>query len=910
MKRIGLFTFLWLAGAAAPAWAADITLTQQEGKWQLQLPVGQAPLAVFQRFEDVWVVTSDPQTPLNFQADKPTREKADVQESENLQVSGGAGVRIRFKAVPGVQVQNIKGGYIATLQKPTAPVTADLKLNITADHALVSHKEQGNMVRATSFATRESYVVLPLKTVAGENTGQIKGQVRILPSAMGGVFVSAEGLPIGFQEEKGQFKLTQMTDPTSVAVARNNKAALSILDDVFGAVQNPAVEAVAQPQEARPKISYEVNLPVGKPNASASFNQAYSQLEGALKTIDGLKLPQKAEPQPAPETITPPVMAEMPAGVMPTALPELAFLTNFADSSPVQLKRLEQRLVDRIVNGKEAAEREAATLRLANLFLFRQHYPEAYGLLGTLPEDPTLKWPQNADARLLQAVAQVMMGHAKLAQDLLDSVQAPSLDKQVWLAATNTLLGDHAKAVSLFADSIDHVGKYPPAYAQQLKYFYALSLFKLGRQTAAMDQIDQLSSLGGDSPVLPYAQLLMGRIYEARNDDAVAEQIFVSLSSNPNQIVANEALFYFLGLLEKKGELKDDAAALRYENLRYMWRGDDVEEETLFRLGQIYEQEHRFRDALERYKYLSAHFPTSTRAAEATDHMTKIFSDLFIKGQADASLDALGLLGLYYEFRELTPPGPEGDLLIRKITDRLVALDLFKRAITTLEQQLKYRLKDPAQKAEAGLRLAQLYRMDFNPKEGLAVLDRTNAPNIPKSLVDDRLHERIQLALQARDTDMVRQLLTNMTGDEADYLRAMLAWEDDNYLEVAHILVPKFQGTGGRDWTPEQRDAFLRLCMAMSVLTRGDDIAKMAIRYKDGIIVNNLQPEMQFLVQNAGGVTDPGLLEDPIFKQNLEGPWGRMVKALDDYNKFRDDYAELKNKWEEERNPMLRPPRL
>src|SRR3546814_13655683 len=90
--------------------------------------------------------------------------------------------------------------------------------------------------------------------------------------------------------------------------------------------------------------------------------------------------------------------------------------------------------------------------------------------------------------------------------------------------------------------------------------------------------------------------------------------------------------------------------------------------------------------------------------------MSDEFAKLFLDGGAQ-SLPPLTALALYYDYRELTPPGPEGDEIISKLADRLVSVDLLNRAAELIEHQITYRLRGDA-RAKAGARLAVVYLLD------------------------------------------------------------------------------------------------------------------------------------------------------------------------------------------------------
>ena len=60
------------------------------------------------------------------------------------------------------------------------------------------------------------------------------------------------------------------------------------------------------------------------------------------------------------------------------------------------------------------------------------------------------------------------------------------------------------------------------------------------------------------------------------------------------------------------------------------------------------------------------------------------------------AMPAVEALGLFYDYRELTPIGRRGDEMIRRLTDRLVAVDLLDQAAELLQHQVDHRLQGAA----------------------------------------------------------------------------------------------------------------------------------------------------------------------------------------------------------------------
>ena len=115
------------------------------------------------------------------------------------------------------------------------------------------------------------------------------------------------------------------------------------------------------------------------------------------------------------------------------------------------------------------------------------------------------------------------------------------------------------------------------------------------------------------------------------------------------------------------------------ENLTTAWRGDETEVEALQLLARLYTEEDRYRDAFHVMRVALTAFPTSPLTRNIQSEAAKTFDTLFLAGKGDA-LPAIDALGLFYDFRDLTPIGRRGDEMIRRLAERLVSVDLLDQA--------------------------------------------------------------------------------------------------------------------------------------------------------------------------------------------------------------------------------------
>ena len=145
-------------------------------------------------------------------------------------------------------------------------------------------------------------------------------------------------------------------------------------------------------------------------------------------------------------------------------------------------------------------------------------------------------------------------------------------------------------------------------------------------------------------------------------------------------------LAFAIGDMPRKDVIND------LETLTTVWRGDETETEGLKLLAHLYTEDSRYRDAFHVMRTALLAHPNSDMTRKIQDEAAVTFESLFLGGKGDA-LPPIEALGLFYDFRELTPIGRRGDEMIRRLADRLVAVDLLDQAAELLQHQVDHRLQ-------------------------------------------------------------------------------------------------------------------------------------------------------------------------------------------------------------------------
>jgi len=255
-------------------------------------------------------------------------------------------------------------------------------------------------------------------------------------------------------------------------------------------------------------------------------------------------------------------------------------------------------------------------------------------------------------------------------------------------------------------------------------------------------------------------------------------------------------------------------------------------------LAKLYTEEARYRDAFHVMRIAMKAHPNSEMTRRIQDAAAATFDALFLAGKGDA-MPAIDALALFYDYRELTPIGRRGDEMIRRLTDRLVSVDLLDQAAELLQHQVDHRLQGAA-RAQVATRLAVIYLMNRKPDRALAALNSTRTAGLPSDLRDERLLLEARALSDVGRHDVALEVITNIPGSEATRLRSDIQWSARRWRQSAE-QIELLYGDRWRDWRPldnAERADLLRAALGYSLaddkLGMGRFAAKYAAKMSEG----------------------------------------------------------------------------
>jgi hypothetical protein len=476
-------------------------------------------------------------------------------------------------------------------------------------------------------------------------------------------------------------------------------------------------------------------------------------------------------------------------------------------------------------------KRRQARLDLARFYIAHDMLAEAKGVL-----DFTLSQEHGAEdvtGTVLKAVTNVLMDrpHAAL-KNLSNPRVGNQLDAPVWRAMAHARQGQWGEAHKRFEKIDSDALGVLPIELQRIVLRTALRAAIEVRDFAdAGHVLDELRTAGVPSALAPSVAVLVGRIDEGldRNEDALRNYRTAAASSN--RPVAAQGQLREIALRYKLGDLPRKDVVSQLETLTTVWRGDATETEGLKLLAHLYTEEGRYREAFHVMRTAMLAHPTSDLTQKIEDEAAATFESLFLGGKANA-LPPVEALGLFYDYRELTPIGRRGDEMIRKLADRLVSVDLLDQAAELLQHQVDHRLQGAA-RAQVATKLAMIYLMDRKPDRALKALRSTRTDGLSNELRDQRLLLEARALSEIGRHDVALEMIQNIKSHQATRLRADILWAAKRWRKAAE-QIELLYGDRWQQFTPlsgAERIDILRAAIGYALAQEPIGLARLRDRY-------------------------------------------------------------------------------
>lgn len=527
--------------------------------------------------------------------------------------------------------------------------------------------------------------------------------------------------------------------------------------------------------------------------------------------------------------------------------------------------------------GAPDSKRRMARLDLARFYLARDLVPEAKAVVDVVLQDQK-SGNDDVSGVVMKAVANVMMERpAEALKDLANPIVGDQQDAPVWRAVAQSREGHWPEARAGFKASEAVIGSMPVELQRIVMLAELRAYIETGDFGAAGKVVNDFDSIGVPDDVKPSLAVLVGRLNEALGKREEAVGSFREASDSSDRRAAVQGRLREIMLRFRMDELSRKDAISELEKLTTTWRGDETEAEGLQHLAHFYTEDGRYRDAFHVMRVALLAHANSDLTRRIQDEAAQTFDSLFL-GDRGNSLEPIEALGLFYDYRDLTPIGRRGDEMIRRLADRLVAVDLLGQAAELLDYQVQHRLQGAA-RAQVATRLAVVYLMDRKPDRAIAALRTTRIAGLSSELRTQRLLLEARAVSAIGQHNLALEITADMTGKEVMRLRADVNWAAKRWRQAAE-QIEQMYGERWKDFAPlnqKERSDILRAAFGYALA--GDQLAMGALREK--YAAKMAETDLRQMFDLATTSTD---INTPEFR-NV----GSVVGAQDRLGLFLDD---------------------
>ena len=478
-----------------------------------------------------------------------------------------------------------------------------------------------------------------------------------------------------------------------------------------------------------------------------------------------------------------------------------------------------------------AEQHTSAQVDLARFYMARGMYPEAVGVLNLALADAKAG-SEDPAALIVHALASILMGRPERGlKDLASPAIGTNYDSQLWKAIASARQGKWADAREKFKSAEFSITSLPIDLQRIVVADALRASIEVKDYPGAAKRASELEVIGVAPVQTAAVDVLRGRLAEGLGRDMDALDDFKRAAASSDRQAATEAKLLEIALKQKRNEIGQEDVLGELETLSVTWRGDALEVQTLEMLARIYAETGRFAESFGAVRVANLLAPNLEVARQGQDAASALFAQLFLGPKGD-DLPPIDALGMFYEYRDLTPIGRRGDEMIRRLADRLVAVDLLDQAAELLQYQVDKRLEGAA-RAQVAARLAMVYLTNHKPERAIDALRSTRIADLSGELRQQRLLLEARAQSDVGRHDLALDIISNIPGREAIRLRSDIYWAARRWRQSAE-QIELYYADRWRDFRPlnaSEKSDIIRAVVGYSLAEDTIGLARFREKY-------------------------------------------------------------------------------
>ncbi len=302
------------------------------------------------------------------------------------------------------------------------------------------------------------------------------------------------------------------------------------------------------------------------------------------------------------------------------------------------------------------AAKNRARFELSKFYLSHGMAQEAVGLMRIIDSDDP-RFERNHVYRAARGVAKFLSNDLAAAQEDLFHPDLDNYpDMKLWRGAYHTRAREHDKAVAEFPGGINQLPDIPPPVRQRLLEDWMLAASETSDEGNFIIASELLDSDEKDRRAEATLAWLRGQQAARGERWETALGLYDQAIDYQYRPIRARAQLDKVDVQLALGQIDEVKAIESLEKLYYAWRGDEFELDLVLRLAKLKVANNQYRDALLLLRDGVTQFAEWDKSKVMAAFMDDTFESLYLDGKAD-EMSPVTALGLYFEFKELTPVG-------------------------------------------------------------------------------------------------------------------------------------------------------------------------------------------------------------------------------------------------------------
>ncbi|MCP4393797.1 MAG: hypothetical protein GY804_05960 [Alphaproteobacteria bacterium] len=514
---------------------------------------------------------------------------------------------------------------------------------------------------------------------------------------------------------------------------------------------------------------------------------------------------------------------------------------------------------------------QEARMNLARFYIANSYAAETLGVLKNIATTkPDIQ--KTPKFLAIRAMANFLMGRYEQTVDDLNIEEfADSSSAAFWRAAAESEIAEPEKQAATLSANGAIIRDYP----RKIKTKLALTAIKA--TIATTDDINTQTFLEiAKSDQNSENQKIAVKYYTSKWLELTGDYTNAIMKWNKiinkshNRLYSALSAISRIKLLLKTNNISYAKAALELEKLRFTWRGNGFEFDSLGLLAKMYLADGRYSEGLRMLKHIHRNLDNFEVYSKETDQyittiMKRVYYKLFLDGLS-LKIPPIDAISLFNEFKYLVPEDKKGDEIILRMAGRMISVDLLNSAAELLEHQIKHRLKGE-KKSRIGARLAVIQLMNRQPEQALNALDLSEDINLPINIEIQRKYLRAKAMAQTEMTDEAIELLADDFSIESRLLTTEILWNAKRWADASTVLRSfiKKPLTGE---TISDSQAKMILYWATALKLSGKEKILMRVRYN--FLKHMKKTEFHDAFNLITGSTKEGILDPRRIAEEIE----------------------------------------